>query len=524
MTVITKGGEDILNNTYGFEIEFCSHDSSVFAFTHVDTAEIRITPQEGEAAFWKIETDSGNVLELVSPPLRFERIAQAYAFKEQLAAALTQSVEVSGTYGEWYGRNQAALQELFNGYYGACEMAFSFRSIDEVGPQINVENVDDGINIQGALVRLNRNVDDWGNYVGATVVAWSEKDWAIGYSSQVNLPMTVEGYFLYSLQRKLPKSQERFAQMVEHPDQPGLLQLSVEKLEQRLFTWFWRNIEFTVFAQYALSLYGADALGEIHGLLPDEHAPFIADLGSLQMEEEDLKVSRETYEAVTSVMRRIYEAPRRNCDPARIKTLAILYVTVSKMLSGALGSLSERNQLALQNVAWENGSTEGMAPPIIQPEEVMAQRRWLEYHSSMKDLTGLWFKGALLDVVSKEQQFVRLPDNGLRVWTAVIGTYVSIMNAERWDTGRIYTDDLSGLHFEELSGRIAEIEHAYNEYLHTLHDGIPAFNLPPRNERVFLHYGELPNSQWEGRYDTMIPSIAPHGEVQYTYLIEHRFN
>jgi hypothetical protein len=37
--LIDRGGEDIANNTYGFEIEFCSHDSSVFSFTHVDALQ-----------------------------------------------------------------------------------------------------------------------------------------------------------------------------------------------------------------------------------------------------------------------------------------------------------------------------------------------------------------------------------------------------------------------------------------------------------------------------------------------------
>lgn len=522
MTVITKGGEDILNNTYGFEIEFCSHDNSVFTFTHVDTAEIHVNYNMGQTDYWKIETDSGNVLELVSPPLRFPHIENAYAFKDVLTTALTLSVQQAGPYGEWFERNRERLQELFTRYYGQCEIEFVYRPYDAVEPQVNVENVDDGINIQAALVRLARNNAAWPAYVGATVVARSEKDWLQGYSSQVNLPMTVEGYFLYSLQRKLPKSQRRFALMVERPE--DLIQVPVEKLERYMSTWFWRNIEFSVFVFYAVRLYGNRALEEIHGLLPVDHEPYISQLGNLRVEQEDLRVPLDAYERVTGVMRAIYDAPIRACDPARIKTLAVLYVSVSKMLSGALGSLSEANQLQLQTIAWDLGSTEGMAPPVVETDEIMAQRRWLEYHSSMKDLTGLWFKGALLDVVSKEQQFVILPDNGLEVWTAVIGTYVSIMNAERWDTGRIYTDDLSGLHFDELSAAIGRIENTFNVYLNSLGGIIPPFNLPPRDERLFLHYGQLPNSQWEGRYDTMVSAIDPHGEVGYTYLIEHRFN
>lgn len=525
MPGINKGGEDIPNNTYGFEIEFCSHDNSVFAFTHVDTAAITVTRQGGQFSDeWKIETDSGNVLELVSPPLRFPQIGDAYAFKKLLADTLSKSVQPSCIYGEWYQRNAENLTTLFSRYYGACNLNFALATYDQVQPQINVENVDDGINIQAAQVRLARNAFAWKDYVNATVVARSEKDWQEGYSSQVNMPMTIEGYFLYSVARKLLKSQKRFAAMVEQPE--TLVAVSVEKLERYLSTWFWRNIEFSVFVWNAKLLFGDPVLSQIHSLLPPdgERALFISELPHLRVEDRDLKISRAIYDQIINIMPVVYAAPRAECPPAMLKQLAILYVATGKMLTGALGSLSEKNQLDLQTIAWNVGSTEGMAPPVVQTDQIMAQRRWLEYHSSMKDLTGLWFKGALLDVLAKEQVAVTLPRDGITIWFAVLGTYVSIMNAERWDTGRVYTDDLNGLHIQELSQRIAQIQDQYIAYIAGLNGVIPPFKLPPRSERPFLHYGQWPNSEWEGRYDTMVDAIPPHDTVGWSYLVEHRFH
>lgn len=524
MTVISKGGENIPDNTYGFEIEFCSHDNSVFAFTHVDTAEIQVFFGDDSAERWSIETDSGNVLELVSPPLKFPEIGQAYYFKEILANALRESVREPLIYEEWFNSNRERFTEIFAMYYGPCELRFVYAGFDHVQPQINVENVDDGINIQAAKLRLFRNMYSWVEYVGATVVARSEKDWLQGYSSQVNLPMTAVGYFLYSVHRKLPSSQKRFAVMVEQPD--DLLEVPVDKLERHLSTWFWRNVQFSVFAWYAGQIYGNDVLGAIHGLLPpdEDRARFISELPHLRVRESDLKISRAAYDEVTNIMPAVYAAPRTECSAEDLKRLAVLYITVGKMLCGALGSLSERNQLHLQNIAWLVGSTEGMAPPVLETDEIMAQRRWLEYHSSMKDLTGLWFKGALLDVLAKEQVAIALPAEGLNVWFAVIGTYVSILNAERWDTGRIYPGELEELHFQELCLRISEIQNQYNIYINDFGEAIPKFELPSPKERPFLHYGRWPNAFWEGRYDTMIEIDKPNPAVGWTYLIEHRFN
>ena len=45
--IIASGGEQLEPNTYGFEIEFCSHNCPVFGFTHVDVATITTPLEEG---------------------------------------------------------------------------------------------------------------------------------------------------------------------------------------------------------------------------------------------------------------------------------------------------------------------------------------------------------------------------------------------------------------------------------------------------------------------------------------------
>ncbi|HTF05071.1 MAG TPA: hypothetical protein VK826_13680 [Bacteroidia bacterium] len=519
---IDKGGEEIPDNTYGFEIEFCSHDNSVFAFTHVDTVNIFIRVQGRADEEWKIETDSGNVLELVTSKLTFRTIAAAYEYKDKLAAILAESVNVPCTYHEWVAERTQPLRDHIQTYYGLCHITILGAPYESVRDSINVENVDDGINIQAAKVRLVKNEHQWADYLGATVVSHSEKDWAKGYSSQVNMPMSAAGYFLYSVYNKLPKGQLRFERMVDFPQ--GYFFLTTEKLENRLVTWFWRSIQFAAFFLYAKRTFEGDVTGLIRACLPDERALYPSELQKLNMREEDLKVPREAFDRIMGIMPEIYAADKVIPSDEDLTRLGVLYITVGKMLTGALGNLSETNQLELQFIAWNLGSTEGMAPPIIQSEKVMAQRRWLEYHNSMKDLTGLWFKGALLDVISKERYCYPLR-NDPEIWSEVIGTFVSLMNASRWDKGRIYPADLDELHFKELSERIGEIENLYNQYVVALNGRIPNFDLPERKKRKFLHYGELEHSAWEGRYDTMVPSIpGREGYERTTYLIEHRFN
>lgn len=528
LPVITQGGEEIQNNTYGFEVEFCSHDNSVFAFTHVDTALISIQGQ-GINIIWRIETDSGNVLELVTSPINFPTVADAYQFKGRLTLELTGSVNQARTYQEWSQNILIALTPLATELYGPCRLGFLFETYANVNPQINVNNIDDGINIQAALVRMNRNQATWNNYVGATVLSRSQKDWLSGYSSQVNMPMTASGYFMYSIGKKFAKALQRFATIVDQPE--TLNAIETDKLEKHVWYWFWLNVEFAAFVMYARRIWGPEIYGFIHALLPEQRAPFLDELEHLPVNDDDLRVGVQTYMNVTSIVKNVYAANRLQLNEEIVTRLAVLYITVCKMLTGALGSLSEQNQLALQQIAWDRGSTEAMLPPPDEANEIMAMRRWLEYHSSMKDLSSLWFKGALLDVNYRQQIYMRLQNDHAaheflpEGWAGIIGSFVSVLNSERWNTGRVYTDALDDLEFNVLAQRIHNVENQYNVLTANWGDVVPPFVLPPRNQRPFLQYGTSPDSAWEGRYDTMIPAIPPHDNMQsYTYLIEHRNN
>ena len=509
---IAKGGEQLPNNTYGFELEFCTHDSSVFTFTHVDVAKLAVDrnggpARGGQTAEWKIETDSGNVLELVTSPIEFPTTEAAYAAKAQLASALTRSVspaQVSDavinavTFGAWRQTLLDLLRDAVPSCYpGPPKVTLNPQSWNDVGRQLTLENVDDGINIKAALLRWAANQNTWDEYVNATVLCRSEKDWGVGYSSQVNMPMTLAGYFLYVVTTKLPRANARIQDIVLVQ---GIDTVADSTLYQRVTVWFWSNVIADMANVYATALFGRP------------------------MDVRSVDVSAMNYLA--------------------LRAEAFSYLLAHKVLTGALGALSETPQLMLQTLAWQQQSTEAMVTdgPASYQELLRSANitttAWNEYHSSMKDLTGLWFKAALMDVADKEalgaEVYSRLGDVLLaqqgRAWGETLSAYVAAMRSRRWD--RLwkkrdgYADDLETLDWRQLHASLTAVEAALGRTLKdhgTLLSRGEArgFTLPPRSERPFLHYAQAP--AWEGRYDTMVASI-PREPDGTTYLIEHRFH
>lgn len=515
-TIIDKGGEQIVKNTYGFEIEFCTHDSPVFAFTHVEVAKIPIVlpnlAPSDRIRDWKLETDSGNVLELVTDPTHFETTADAYAAKALLVDFLVQSVGLhevppdtidAMTFLQWTTNAVPGLILIAKGWYGGNEttsVAINKQDWDQIGKQLTQENVDDGINIKAALLRHQMNQGTWSSYVNSTILCRSEKDWGAAYSSQVNMPMTLQGYFLYVVKKKLPRADLRVGRILAINN---IEDRSDSKIEQQVTNWFWMNVITFVCNAYISKLYNG-----------------IADIRKLD-------VSKLTLQ--------------------ELKTYSFIYVATQKILTGALGGLSEPNQLILQQLAWSEQSTEAMIANSPQTYQELIESRgiktikWLEYHSSMKDLTGLWFKAALEALMCNEIDLyhnstgnfdlrfyhglakVIAEDRGAS-WKAALKHYLADIKNERWDplldTRNVSVYDLENLDYRTLVESITVVEIALAEKLTEIDPRI-GFVLPPISAREFLHYKEAP--PWEGRYDTMVQAFRRE-DIGWTYLIEHRFN
>lgn len=514
LPVVGRGGENIPNNTYGFEVEFCSHDNSVFAYTHIEIAQIIIHfKSDKKPEIWHLETDSGNVLELVTSPIVFADIVAAYDFKDVLTAYLVSTVDVirgvipGVVLGEWLQMIPEGLQPIAQQAYAAPieQIVLNVRNSDEIQAQLIVDNIDDGINIAAAKLRLQRNSAGlWSDYMQNTVLSRSEKDWGAGYSSQVNLPMSLEGYFVYQINRKYRKSVERINNILHDPRQAARTDASVAK---QVETWFWRSLLFEVFYDYGRVIFGQDAF--------------------------DIELNN---------------AMANRASIQTLKTMALLYVTLNKILTGAMGSLSENAQLQLQYIADVNASTNVM---VDNGQDTYRQNidlaanlntNWLEYHSSMKDLTGLWFKGALSDVLSSEEltpDAAQIVDTfrqrsypvfdqvDARPWVKRMCAKISYINSNAldalWELRDGYSDSLDFPDVNTLFGAISAIEKEVGNMLRASQVG---FVLPGADLRPFLGYPHG-HEVWEGRYDTMIAAIPgdnAHPVGWWKYLIEHRFN
>jgi hypothetical protein len=514
---IASGGEQIENNTYDFAIEFCTHDSSVFAFTHVPVMEVGV-----RQACWTVETGSGNVLALVTGPNVFPRVKEAYAAKEMLAGALASSMKVSPSGAEtlaaltleelrnrWAGP-QCALQAAADLMYGPGILTLAYNSWNEVAARLTERNVDDGINIKAALLRMARNQGNWDAYVGSTVLCRSDKDWGVGYVSRVTMPMTLVGYFVYVAKVKLPRSDSRIEEIVELDE---IENTGNRALGRRVTTWFWSSLIAGVCNSYVQRLIGADNMA-ISGIAPD-----VCDIDPDGMTFGDLQ------------------------------GVAFLYLIASKTLTGALGALSEPAQGKLQKIAWEGRSTEGMGEQAGKSyqELLMAQgvtsTEWVEYHSTLKDLTGLWFKGTLQQVMCCEgftPLFCRRIAVELRdhtkgsVWRRGLKERLQMLEEPRWDNlydnRKGFEDDLREHRWMALVEQIAIVEDAIADEMDQFADWCElyptrasyeyAYSLAEQPERRSLRYGEGP--KWEGRYETMADAIPNEAIDRWTYPVEHR--
>jgi hypothetical protein len=346
----------------------------------------------------------------------------------------------------------------------------------------------------------------------STVLSRSEKDWGAGYSSQLNMPMSLMGYFLYS-RRKYEHAVNRFRGIESWlKDRDGPLQITQSTdtvLRKNVTTWFWRSILWSVLEAYMVRL---SPRHYANGVWTPEN------------------VARWGTESVTR--------------------LAFLYVMTSKILTGAMGALSEPDQLKMQQYAWFRNSTAVMATdgPVEEQALLAAMsqylnapitldRNWLEYHSAMKDLTGLWFKASLFDVLLCEEMDILFIDRvGTMlqqpndIWSTIIHRHLRLIKSDRWNRRmeRLrpgYADDLEDLDETSLVNMIQRIEVELGRALSDVGnwerwtmDADPA-------TRKFLHYADAP--AWEGRYDTMYKPIPPAAQPPgnpWSYLVEHRFN
>ena len=531
-------------NTYGFEIEFCTHDNTLLRYTHIEVAQIKLKGDAfelGNKLPLKIETDSGDVLELVTPPIIFSTIANAKKFREELAKYLKDSVAQPLTFEEWMKTYSDKLIKKMGEWYQTMEPwsaliepdgSWESISFDNIKPNVSVNNIDDGINIAAANYRKSKmNGEEWKKYLSQTVLCASTKDYPTGYSTQLSLPMTELDYVKYVISNRFLKSTSNIRRLCylldqnPHGNSPEIdPTLEWEKVEKWLTTWFWGGVIFDMFHVYCKNMKKEINTNTLDWMLKySQLEPWPNTLTQWSK-----KLSR-----LGGITRNPINIPITNDH-------ALLFIIVQKTLTGTLGSLSERAQLKKQNTAQLKMNPSAMDIRDSVNRRDLGEYYWCEYHSALKDLLGVWFKGHLADVLSSLEKRKHLKVNvnhklHLKEGLEAVGTQLKSIYKKRLELAnqivdkrfkRVYPEFVFMKDDKQLDKLITEHEKVIKATALFVSSDNHVWRSAER-EQKFLDYSSG-NTVWEGRKDTLIGPISHFNEGENEnetfFLVEHRNN
>jgi hypothetical protein len=525
-------------NTYGFEIEFCTHDNTILRYTHIEIAKTMLYGdafEKGNTIPLKLETDSGDVLELVTPPIIFNNPQEAAKFRNDLAEYLKGTVQFPTTFSEWWKQAEGGIIEKMNTVYTKLmqrqsndprgwiytDLPWFIEDYKSIKLNLSVNNIDDGINIAAAKLRMQRitGMDEpeeaWRKELGNTILSASSKDWPTGYSTQTSIPMQGLDYVQYVIGYKLLKSNANLRQLeglLAHNQYGHIADihktLQWETVERWATTWFWGGVIFDLFVEF---------LGRGKGGECDLLTHFVNG-DKLQWSNKLGQCNKPVY------------TPNLNKEEAAI------FIIAQKTLTGALGFLSERQQLEKQQTAYQKMNSAAMEQRDYVRQPTDGKYYWCEYHSGLKDILGVWFKGHLADVLIN--MVPPVGSNGHR--------HIVIGRPNQYQLTEIYTNRLDKVtkQLKKFKRMPSLPEFTFipdDNMLPTLVDthlevikktaeflNNPSLWFLVEKKQEFLNYSSG-NTFWEGRKDTMIDPIlhqdAQNPEKHKTFfLVEHRNN
>lgn len=578
--------EDIAGNTYGIEIEFGTHDCQMLSFTHIEVCRLYAKVSEDWSTNkwpdpkengWTVETDADYTLELVSPILAFKDQAEARRFKADLMRLLERQV-----------RDGILLTKLLydddiNSIRGYISMNLAYRPdsglwsyrdiIHDRNPteltvdSINAEDLRDNLawfnwdedtdleRVLAARAILDgaNGANYWNNAYQSILLIPSRKHGGLP-SSQMNLPLTSNAYVTYDVNYKRKKAWERLLGVrvedaeykdamrwrlaMAYPTLAGAEGDPVWKakymnddyldaqIDEKTPIWhrYWLWLE--TFARSA----GIVAAGEnIDTGVQDYLAQVAAVVGQGQF--------------VTLTQARENLRELKYPDPAAMneQRYRLTYLTIQKLVAGTFGTISEESQgLAQRRVMELNGDVEMDAILAAFPN-----REFLHFHYALKDLTPLWFKAPLMQVLALEDPNKEFRNvwQGLdagKVASAIAGVLTANLMLLGWYYGVAQScnrefdydwDEFTSYNMPSTGAFSTALEYSCRQFK----DYLSAEPKPPtvlctleqlpQSEVVFLQrrYANGTIAPWEGRWDTMKKPIERKGELP-RYLVEHRNN
>jgi hypothetical protein len=600
---VLKKGELIeqFTTTFGIEIEFCTHNSDYLSYTHIEVCQIKDGIHE-----WKIETDSDYTLELVSPILFFKNHQQANACKQYIVIELYKISIGSNNLGHCINQIQALISEsckTFNFQYWDLknqevekpnnELTVAYISQEDLLKELSYHNWDDTTEIKDLeSVKSEIQQKDLQKYLENEVkVELSKKHRGIP-SSQLNLPMSLKAYVWYSAYVKEPAAWLRLVMLFslgrtqQNLDAKKLVQhfwyddkkilgsrlvkkrierLNKNKTENWYKYWFWlvsiRELtEKALGENYKQPYQWRKTLDTIkEDVVASKNWEIILDTWLTDFSDEkttpiiiktglpsDIKV------AGNKLSDHHYW---KESTPENGLISSLLYLTVEKLITGALGVLSEPAQLELQRLIVLGKI------PSKQAKGQVKNSNFMDYHSFLKDLTPLWFKGTLADVlmivlgnesIKREIVFEGLLqgisklDDGVMLkvlernfeclerlygYTFQLLPNFKLLEWKQFKSSLLPDVDIFKSQYDIGRKALLEVLNTIIKSPENIETILKSFrykdNLANKNlflERLVedaLEGGKVP--PWEGRWDTLKPPIVSKtGEVEF--LVEHRNN
>jgi hypothetical protein len=579
--------ENILNNTYGIEIEFGTHDNQMLSFTHIEVCSLFIFGTLKENG-WKIETDADYTLELVSPILHFTSQLHARTFKDELMQFLEAEVRngillvsLMEELGRFIKERFAFPDNVWTHIEKGTEiksdavLEIGWITNEEMKNALTWENWDEDTDLERVLAArriLEKNVSDEADETIAAqmkqvLITKSRKHGGLP-SSQLNLPLPLPAFTYYETHYKREKSWERLLEEKTSEDQyiakkikeltdayPLLSKNEVWKakylhrdyIESKIDekTSFWHRYWLWLETFYICAAYIAQNAGPLSKIEKyAEEIALLVDDANYYSTIEAKKKMRGLHLATNKIYNTISFATDTSAQ--------LIYLIVYKVVAGALSEMSEtRQKQAQEKIMALKGD--------MSMEQIMTSipdNQFMQFHYALKDLTSLWFKAPLIDVLNAEQnvteqqaalvkdavvKIINLQEplehiisTVLHANSKLLGWYYSVCAANNqefdydWEEFRTYNMPS----IPQFTGQLKHTCKQLQQYLSSPNpDYITAYKQLPQREVVFLQRKYVLKevityiAPWEGRWDTMKPVINPSTDKALPmYLVEHRNN
>ncbi len=589
--------EGMLDNTYGIEVEFGTHDNQMLSFTHIEVCYL-FPFGSNRANGWKIETDADYTLEIVSPILKFLFQDDARDFRDDLMRFLEIEVRNGiklGTLMERVGGFISTKFRFANGIWtfmqplAPLNLSLEWISNADLVNDLSWENWDEDTDLErvlGSKRVLQAEALLHGPVIADNLTAVRMQQILVTASrkhgglpsSQLNLPLELVGFARYETDFKRDNAWKRLletktstpeyiAEKIQEltNEYPNLAanpvwsakHLNSDYIESQVDEktpawhryWLWLETFYVCAGHLTHNDYASMVRIDNYVATIDQVVDAPAYPSRTQ--------AKASLRVVKNTSTLVFGADYRNNF-----TADLLYIIVHKLVGGALGELSE----TLQKNAQEKIIALVGDFSMEQIKDMIPDNQFMQFHYALKDLTSLWFKAPLIDVINTENQIgpkmpnvaaasqritnlapdvlARMICRVLKAHQKLLGWYYAVSEANNqgydydWEEFCAYNmpsipafqasllsscTDLAayingpGLNLTMLSTN-QQLPQQYVQFLKRNY--VFADNVP------FMVLNNLPAAKiasWEGRWDTMKPVIMTD-PLRPRYLVEHRNN